>query len=123
MKDEKVRVISRLGLLGIQRDERREYGGVDCNLIVDQSSDDLLDKVDRFGGKLGIRIVGFGVLDAGTKDRAVPGMRGILVAGRSKVFKFVHGFRNLVSHGYITVAVSVIPGEGGSAEEVGGPID
>ena len=27
----------------------------------------MLDKVDRFGGKAGIRVVGFGVLDAGTK--------------------------------------------------------
>ena len=55
---------------GVQGEDGREYGGVDCNLIVDQSSDDLLDKVDRFGGKAGRRVVSFCVLYTGTKYRA-----------------------------------------------------
>ena len=65
---------------------------------------------------MGRSVVSFGVLDAGTKDRAVPGMRGILGADRRKVLKFVQGFRNLGSHGDIAGAVSVIPGEGESSE-------
>ena len=71
---------------------------------------------------MGRSVVSFGVLDAGTKDRAVPGMRGILGADRRKVLKFVQGFWNVGRHGDISGTVSVIPGENDSAEEVVGPI-
>ena len=82
-----------------------------------------MDEVDTFGGKLRRRVVGFGVLDTGTKDRAVPLMQGILVAGRRKVFKFVQGFWNVGRREEIAGAASVIPGEGESAKEVGELID
>ena len=82
-----------------------------------------MDEVDRFEGKAGRSVVGFGVLDAGTKDRAVPGMRGILGAGRRKVLEFVQGFQDVERHGDIAGAASVIPGEGDSAEEVCGTIN
>ena len=72
---------------------------------------------------MGRRVVGFSVLYAGTKDGAVPGMQGILGAGRNKVLKYVQGFWNVGRHGYITGAVSVITGKVESTEEVGGPIN
>ena len=81
-----------------------------------------MEEVDRFGGNAGIRVVSFGVLDAGTKDRAVPGMWGILGAGKRKVLNFFQGFRNVARHGDIAGAASVIPGEVESVEKVGGPI-
>ena len=49
----------------------------------------MLEEVDRFGGKAGRRVIGFVVLESGTKDRAVPGMQVTLGAGRRKVLKFV----------------------------------
>ena len=118
-----VRLLGRLGLVVSHKSEGYEHGGIDCNGIVDQRADDLLDEADRFGGKAGRSVIGFGVLGVGTKDREVPGMRGILGAGRRKVLKFVQGFWNLGGHIYIVGAASVITGEGESAEEVGGPID
>ena len=113
-KGTKVRVFSRLCLVGSQRAESDEHGGIDCNGIVDLCADDMLDDVDRFGRKVGRRFVGIGVLDPGTKDRAVQGIRAILVAGRRKVFKFVQGFWNVGRYGNISGATSVIPGEGES---------
>ena len=77
--------------MGSKRDKDDKNGGFDCNGIVEQRDNDLLDEVDRFGGTVGRRVVGFGVLDAGTKDRAVPGMRDILGAGMRKVLKSVQG--------------------------------
>ena len=50
--------------MGCQRAEYNKHVGVDCNGIVEQRADDLFDEVDRFGGKAGRRVVGFGVLDA-----------------------------------------------------------
>ena len=119
----KVSVLGRLDLVGSQQTEDDKHGGVDFNGIVDQRSNGMVDKVDMFGGNSGRRVVGFGVLGAGTKYRAVTVMWGILVGGRRKVLKFVQGFRNLRKHGDIASASSVIPGEGEYAEEVGGKID
>ena len=85
----KVRVIGRLGLVGSQRVELENHGGVDCNLIVEQHADDMLDDVDRCGGKSGIRVVSFVILDTGTKDRAVTSMWGIFGAGTGKGLKFL----------------------------------
>ena len=82
-----------------------------------------MEEVDRFGGKAGRRAVVFGVLDAGTKDRVVPGMRGILGSGMRKVLKYVQGFWNVGWNGKIAGASSVVPGEGEFPEEVGRPID
>ena len=62
-------------------------------------------------------------MDAGTKYRAIPGMWGILGAGRSKALKFVQGFWNLGRHGYIAGAASIFPDKGEFAEEVVVPID
>ena len=121
-KGTKVRAFDCLGLVVSQRAEGDEHCWVDCNGILEHRSDDLLERVYRFGGKLGRRVVYFGVLDAGTKYRAVPGMRGIFGAGKRKVLKFVQGFQNLGRHGGITVMASLIPGEGEYAEEVVVPI-
>ena len=98
-KGMEVRVFGCLGLVGRQRAEGNKHGGVDCNGIVEQRDGDLLDEVGRFGGKAGIRVVSFGVLDAGTKYGAAPGMWGILGAGRRKLLKSVQGFWNLGRHG------------------------
>ena len=112
-KGTEVRVFGRLGLVGSHQDKVDNHGGVDCNGIVDQRVDYLLDKIDRFGVKAEIRVVGFGVLDAGTKYRAVPEMWGILGASRHKVFKFVQV--NVGRHGEIAGTASVISGEVESA--------
>ena len=82
----------------------------------------MLEEVDIIGLKAGVRVVVSGVLDTGTKDRAVPGMWGILGAGKRKVLNFFQGFRNVARHGDIAGAASVIPGEVESVEKVGGPI-
>ena len=109
--------------MGSKRDKDDKNGGFDCNGIVEQRDNDLLDEVDRFGGTVGRRVVGFGVLEAGTKDREFTGMRGIFGLGRCKVLKFVQGFRYVGRHGDIAAAANVILGEGYSTEEVGGPIN
>ena len=118
-----VRVFGRLGLVGIQRVKGNKYGGFNCNGIVEQRIGDLLDKVEIFRGKAERRVIIFVKLDAGTKDRAVPGIRGILGVVRRKVLKFMQGFCNVVRHGDISGAAILIPGDGESAEEVGVPID
>ena len=58
-----VHVFGCLCLVGRQRAKGNEHGGVDCNGILEQRIDDLLDNVERFGGKAGRRVVGFGILD------------------------------------------------------------
>ena len=108
--------------MGRQQSKGNEHGGVNCNGIVEQRADDLLDEDVRFGGKVERRVVGFGVLDAGTKNGEVPEMKGILGADRRKVLKSVQGLWNVGQHGDIIGAASVIPGEGESVEEVGGTI-
>ena len=96
--------------MGRQQSKGNDHGGVNCNGIVEQCADDLVEKVEIFGVKAGRRVVGFGVFDAVTKDRAVPLMWGILRASRRKVLKFVQGFHNVGRHGNIVVAAIVIPG-------------
>ena len=100
--------------MGIQKAKGDKNGGVNCNVILEHHDDDLLDEVGKFGGRAGRSVVGFGVLDVGTKKRAVRGILGILGAGRSKVLEFVQGFLNVVQHGDIAGAASVIPGKGES---------
>ena len=48
-----VRLLGRLGLVVSHKSEGYEHGGIDCNGIVDQRADDLLDEADRFGERRG----------------------------------------------------------------------
>ena len=100
-----------------------EHGDVDGNHIVEESPNNLLEKVDGLWRKRGGVVEIFNVLDFGAIDGLCPGVGGILSALWVGMLELMQCFVDVAWHGDINSTVGVTPSEGEAAENISIPFD
>ena len=107
--------VSALGLGCSDGTKGDEHGDVNGDRMVEESTENLLEKADGLWWKHGGVVKIFRVLDFGAIDGLRPGVRGILSAFGVGMFKILHCFVNVAWHGDVDSPVGVIPHKGGDA--------
>ena len=100
-----------------------KHGDVDGNHIVEESSENMLDKVDGLWRKRRGVVEIFHVLDFGAIDGMRPGVGGILLAFGVWMLELVQCLFNVAWYGDIDIPVGVIPHKVEAVEKRSRPLD